>query len=309
LDQILPATSSDQQDSGAGLQSSQRAEALYDALTRFGAQHASQPVAVLATCASASSHHALCNLMFPHVLTMANPDANDRVDIIQKLIMALSSSPSPSTTSASASASAAAAGSTTTVKLSRKVELSVLARRTEGYTPADLKQLVTRALHAAMTRSMHSHAPVPLPSSADAQSSTALQLHSAARRSALPAVSSSSSSPASVFLLHPADFDAAFRGFVPSALKELALGDGTSEDASTHQTHASPTAGWDSVGGLFELKRMLLDTLELPTRYAALFATAPLKLRSGLLIYGPPGCGKVCLTATACRNGVLRSYS
>jgi peroxin-1 len=90
-------------------------------------------------------------------------------------------------------------------------------------------------------------------------------------------------------LLTPADFDAAFRGFVPSALKELALNDGSGTDAGA--ADASPTAGWESVGGLFSLKRTLLDTLELPTRYSMLFAAAPLKLRSGLLIYGPPGCG------------------
>lgn len=285
LDKLLPAPAGDN-DGGAGLRVTQQAEILYDGLTSFQAQHPRVPLALLSICGSTSSHHPLCNLLFPHVVAMANPSAADRQDMLTKIVVALSRQ---------AAAPNVGGRSAPVVKLSRKVELAAIARRTEGYTVSDLKQLVTRVLHAALTRTMQQAAAAPTAAVAPT-SSTALEAF----------VPSGTTSPASTFLLTPADFDTAFRGFVPSALKELALNDDSGTDAGA--SDASPTAGWESVGGLFSLKRTLLDTLELPTRYAMLFAAAPLKLRSGLLIYGPPGCGSDTCTHTHC-NRLLRVRS
>jgi peroxin-1 len=50
--------------------------------------------------------------------------------------------------------------------------------------------------------------------------------------------------------------------------------------------------GWKDVGGLEEVKRILVETLEFPIMYGSLFQKAPINLRSGLLLYGYPGCGK-----------------
>ncbi len=50
--------------------------------------------------------------------------------------------------------------------------------------------------------------------------------------------------------------------------------------------------GWEEVGGLGEVKAALREALELPARAPALVACAPLRLRTGALLYGPPGCGK-----------------
>ncbi|RHY32552.1 hypothetical protein DYB32_002448 [Aphanomyces invadans] len=52
---------------------------------------------------------------------------------------------------------------------------------------------------------------------------------------------------------------------------------------------------WSDIGGLKEIRQMLKDTLELPTKYGKLYAAAPIKLPSGLLLFGPPGCGKTLL--------------
>lgn len=49
--------------------------------------------------------------------------------------------------------------------------------------------------------------------------------------------------------------------------------------------------------GLTETRKILLETLEWPTRYAPIFANCPLRLRSGLLLYGYPGCGKTLLAS------------
>jgi peroxin-1 len=55
--------------------------------------------------------------------------------------------------------------------------------------------------------------------------------------------------------------------------------------------------------------KILKETLELPARYRQLFARAPLKLRSGLLLYGPPGCGKSFLASAVAAECKLNFIS
>ncbi|XP_048486153.1 peroxisome assembly factor 2 [Plutella xylostella] len=52
-----------------------------------------------------------------------------------------------------------------------------------------------------------------------------------------------------------------------------------------------PKVYWDDIGGLDKLKKELLKTIEFPIKYPHLFKNSSLK-RSGILLYGPPGCGK-----------------
>ena len=80
-----------------------------------------------------------------------------------------------------------------------------------------------------------------------------------------------------------ADFDKALEGFTPASLRNVTL--------------QSSTTTFDSIGGLGETRKVLLETLQYPTKYAPIFAQCPLRLRSGLLLYGYPGCGKTLLAS------------
>ncbi|KAH8676091.1 ATPase protein [Xylariales sp. PMI_506] len=79
------------------------------------------------------------------------------------------------------------------------------------------------------------------------------------------------------------DFDNALKGFTPASLRNVTL--------------QTSTTTFSSIGGLKETRRILLETLEYPTKYAPIFAQCPLRLRSGLLLYGYPGCGKTLLAS------------
>ncbi|KAH8602629.1 P-loop containing nucleoside triphosphate hydrolase protein [Bisporella sp. PMI_857] len=97
-------------------------------------------------------------------------------------------------------------------------------------------------------------------------------------------VSQSSPSPESTSItISRADFDSALKGFTPASLRNVTL--------------QASTTTFDSIGGLRETRKVLLETLQYPTTYAPIFAQCPLRLRSGLLLYGFPGCGKTLLAS------------
>lgn len=49
------------------------------------------------------------------------------------------------------------------------------------------------------------------------------------------------------------------------------------------------------MGGLGEARAVLEETLTWPAAHPALFSKVRLRLRSGVLLYGPPGSGKTLL--------------
>jgi len=56
-----------------------------------------------------------------------------------------------------------------------------------------------------------------------------------------------------------------------------------------------PDVKWDDVGGLDEVKRTLQETIEWPLKYEELFQRAGTTPPKGILLTGPPGCGKTML--------------
>lgn len=66
---------------------------------------------------------------------------------------------------------------------------------------------------------------------------------------------------------------------------------------------------WSDVGGLSYVRTVLKDTLELPTRYGKLYDNTPIKLPAGMLLYGPPGCGKTLLASAVANECGLNFIS
>jgi peroxin-1 len=107
-------------------------------------------------------------------------------------------------------------------------------------------------------------------------------LTSRARNEALIRSVGETSNSTCVYLTRE-DYTSALSGFTPASLRNVTL--------------QSSTTRWDSIGGLHTTRQILLETLQYPTTYAPIFAQCPLRLRSGLLLYGYPGCGKTLLAS------------
>lgn len=63
------------------------------------------------------------------------------------------------------------------------------------------------------------------------------------------------------------DLEAAQQDFTPLSLRDIKL--------------QKSEVNWADIGGLHETRRVLRETLEWPTKYGAIFASSPLRLRSG----------------------------
>ena len=66
-----------------------------------------------------------------------------------------------------------------------------------------------------------------------------------------------------------------------------------------------PDVSYDDVGGLDEQIEMIKDAIELPYLYGDLFKEHELQPPKGILLYGPPGCGKT-LIAKAVANSLAK---
>lgn len=68
-----------------------------------------------------------------------------------------------------------------------------------------------------------------------------------------------------------------------------------------------PDVRWEDVGGLQQVKKEILDTVQLPLQHPELLSLG--LNRTGVLLYGPPGTGKTLLAkavATECSMTFLR---
>jgi len=74
------------------------------------------------------------------------------------------------------------------------------------------------------------------------------------------------------------DFDYALRMVAPSAMREVLV--------------EIPKVKWEDVGGLEDVKRSLTEAVEWPLKNPDSFKRLGIRPPRGIMLYGPPGCGK-----------------
>ena len=77
------------------------------------------------------------------------------------------------------------------------------------------------------------------------------------------------------------DFDNAYKEITPTAMREVYI--------------EVPTVHWDDVGGLEDVKQHLIEAVEWPLKSPEMFTKLGIRPPKGILLYGPPGCGKTLL--------------
>lgn len=92
------------------------------------------------------------------------------------------------------------------------------------------------------------------------------------------------------------DIKASLDGMVPAAMW----------GSRTKKNIQSGIEGWADVGGMETIKEALQESLELPLLHPELIASSPLRLQTGALLYGPPGCGKTHIVAAAVAAADIR---
>ncbi|GAA5917426.1 hypothetical protein JCM8208_004074 [Rhodotorula glutinis] len=213
-----------------------------------------RPVVLVATAQGTTTLHPL--LQSTHLLgetvPLRGPDKTARRDIVNVLVKAKTS---------------------TSDLVARQLNCASIAAITEGYLPADLRDLVDRAVQQAAIRSL----------SAPTTTTTTSSPHAGATDGDAPLV------------LTADDFTSAQQGFVPLSLRDVKL--------------QKSDVAWADIGGLHDARKTLRETLEWPTKYGAIFAGCPLRLRSGLLLYGFPGCGKTLLASAVAKECGLNFIS
>ncbi|OXB68362.1 hypothetical protein ASZ78_015302 [Callipepla squamata] len=153
---------------------------------------------------------------------------------------------------------------TATLPLGKEVSLAKLARRTAGFVLGDFCALLSHSSRAACTRIQALSFPGGLSEEVERDFCTA-------------------------------GFPVLEEDFIV-ALDQL-------HDAHSQAVGAPkiPSVSWQDVGGLHEVKKEILDTIQLPLEHPELLSLG--LCRSGLLLYGPPGTGKTLLAkavATTC---------
>jgi transitional endoplasmic reticulum ATPase len=77
------------------------------------------------------------------------------------------------------------------------------------------------------------------------------------------------------------DFNQAFHEIEPSGMREAFV--------------EVPDVKWEDIGGLEDVKRELREAVELPLKNPQIFKRMGIEAPKGILLHGPPGCGKTLL--------------
>ena len=77
------------------------------------------------------------------------------------------------------------------------------------------------------------------------------------------------------------DFDQALKEVMPSGIREVFV--------------EVPNVTWEQIGGLDDLKQLLVEAVDWPLSHPKIFIRMGITPPKGILLYGPPGCGKTLL--------------
>jgi len=92
-----------------------------------------------------------------------------------------------------------------------------------------------------------------------------------------------------------ADFESALHEIEPSAMRGATI--------------EVPDVQWDSIGGVAALRQKLVEIVIWPLRRPELFAQAGVRVPRGLLLSGPPGCGKTLIAKALASEGEVNFLS
>lgn len=154
------------------------------------------------------------------------------------------------------------------LKISQGIDLKDMATRTQGFVGADLAQVCTEAAMICIREHTTRF---------DTDSEKPLD-ETQLRK----------------MVVTKDNFEKALRQARPASLREEMI--------------EIPNVGWEDVGGLTEVKRKLIEMIQLPLETPELFEEFGLTAPKGVLFYGPPGCGKTLIAkavATQCNANFI----
>ena len=152
------------------------------------------------------------------------------------------------------------------LRIDEDVKWRELARKTPGYVGADLKALTREAAAVAINRIFLT------------RGSTAMEITSS---TGVSVTSAFTSEDLDGFAIGSNDFLEALTRVQPSAKREGFA--------------VVPNTTWDDIGALSYVREELRLAVVEPIRHPDLFASVGITAPAGVLLYGPPGCGKTLL--------------
>ena len=204
------------------------------------------------------------------------------------------------------------------LRLAGGLDLLEIARKTPGYVGADLQALSKEAAALAVARIFKQLASTPATASSTGVPAYE-RLGGGALSLGLPGGQGAGSNPGGVVPASARAIEepglmgagrlADRRPFDASELAGLSI---TEEDFTQALTRVQPSAQregftttpevtWDDVGSLTEVREELAFSIVEPIAHPARFQAMGLQISTGVLLYGPPGCGKT-LVAKATAN-------
>ncbi|MBI4014575.1 MAG: AAA family ATPase, partial [Candidatus Aenigmarchaeota archaeon] len=140
--------------------------------------------------------------------------------------------------------------------LAKSVNLKAIADMTHGYVGADIQALCKEAAMHALRRVLPDITSVKEDKPIDPEIIKKL-------------------------IVTEEDFSYAMKMVGPSAMREVLI--------------EAPVIKWNDIGGLDGVKQSLMEAVEWPLKHPASFARLGIHPPAGILLYGPPGCGKTLL--------------